>query len=331
MKHVTILGDGGWGTALGLSLIRKGCQVRIWGPFPATIDRIRQEHENTLFLPGIRLPETLLWTADRAQAVDQAELIILAIPSKYFRAVLKSFADLLPASCPVVSVSKGLDTITHQRLTDVAAALLNPTTLAVLSGPSHAEEVARDVPTAVVLACKDSSVAQTLQQALMTPRFRIYTSDDVAGVELGGALKNIIALAVGASDGLGFGDNTRAALITRGLSEITRLGCALGARPDTFTGLSGMGDLIATCTSRWSRNRVVGERLGRGEPINRIINSMKQVAEGVTTCGIARTLAREHGISVPITEEVYALIHDGKSPQQAVQALLGRNARPEQD
>ena len=165
----------------------------------------------------------------------------------------------------------------------------------------------------------------------MTPRFRIYTSDDVAGVELGGALKNVIALAVGASDGLGFGDNTRAALITRGLSEITRLGCALGARTDTFAGLSGMGDLIATCTSRWSRNRAVGERLGRGESIDKIINSMQQVAEGITTCGIARTLAREYGISVPITEEVYALIHDGKNPQQAVQALLGRNARPERD
>jgi len=321
----------GVGAALGLSLIRKGCQVRIWGPFPDTIDRIRREHENTLYLPGIRLPETLLWTADRAQAVDQAELIILAIPSKYFGDVLKSFSNLIPASCPVVSVSKGLDTTTHRRLTDVAAELLNSPTLAVLSGPSHAEEVARDVPTAVVLACKDSAAAQALQQALMTPRLRIYTSDDVTGVELGGALKNVIALAVGASDGLGFGDNTRAALITRGLSEITRLGCALGARPDTFAGLSGMGDLIATCTSRWSRNRAVGERLGRGEPIDRIINSMKQVAEGVTTCGIARTLAREHGISVPITEEVYALIHDGKNPQQAVQALLGRNARPERD
>jgi glycerol-3-phosphate dehydrogenase (NAD(P)+) len=331
MKHVSIIGDGGWGTALGLSLQRKGCRVRLWGPFPDYIARVRRERVNPLYLPDIPLPEDLLWTADRAEAMEQAELAILAVPSKYFRGVLENFAGLIPPACPVVSVSKGLDPGTHRRLTEVAGELLRPAALAALSGPSHAEEVARGVPTAVVLACADPAMAKRLQTALMSPLFRVYTSDDVIGVELGGALKNVIALAVGTSDGLGFGDNTRAALITRGLAEISRLGCALGARPETFAGLSGIGDLIVTCTSHWSRNRAVGERLGRGESLEQIMNSMKQVAEGVTTCGLARDLAREQGVSAPITEEVYALLHAGKSPQQAVQALLGRSARPERD
>ncbi len=331
MKRITILGDGGWGTALGLILHGKGCRVRLWGPFPDYIERVRRERANPLYLPGIPLPDGLIWTADRAEAVDKAELVILAVPSKYFRGVLEKFAGLLPKSCPVVSVSKGLDGATRRRLTEVALEVLKPPAVAALSGPSHAEEAARGVPTAVALACADAAMAKRLQSALMTPRFRIYTSDDVVGVELGGALKNVIALAVGASDGLGFGDNTRAALITRGLAEISRLGCALGAHPDTFAGLSGLGDLVVTCTSRWSRNRGVGERLGRGESIGQILAGMKQVAEGLTTCGIVRALAHKHGIRAPITEEVYALIHEGKSPQAAVQSLLGRTARPERD
>ncbi len=331
MKHITILGDGGWGTALGLLLHRKGCRVRIWGPFQDYIARVRRERANPLYLPEIPLPEDLLWTADPAEALERADLVIVAVPSKYFRGVLEQFAGLIPAARPVLSVSKGLDGATHRRLTEVAVELLKPAAVAVLSGPSHAVEVARGVPTAVVLAGADPALIKRLQAVLMSPRFRIYTSDDVAGVELGGALKNVIALAVGASDGIGFGDNTRAALITRGLAEISRLGCALGARPDTFAGLSGMGDLIVTCTSRWSRNRAVGERMGRGEPIAKIVASMRQVAEGVTTCGLARSLARKHQVSAPITDEVHALIHEGKNPQQAVQALLGRTARPERD
>jgi glycerol-3-phosphate dehydrogenase (NAD(P)+) len=314
-----------------LILHRKGCRVIIWGPFPEYVERVRREHTNPLYLPGIPLPAQLTWTSDRAEAMDKADLVILAVPSKYFQGVLETFAGLLPAACPVISVSKGLDTATHRRLTEVAVETLKPDSIAVLSGPSHAEEVARGVPTAVVLACANAETAKRIQAVLMSPLFRIYTSDDVIGVELGGALKNVIALAIGASDGIGFGDNTRAALITRGLAEISRLGCALGARPETFAGLSGMGDLIVTCTSHWSRNRAVGERLGRGESLDQIVKSMQQVAEGVTTCGIARALARKLGIRTPITEEVYALIHDGKSPQQAVQALLGRTARPERD
>lgn len=330
-KQVAILGDGGWGTALGLSLLQSGHQVRIWGPFPDYIKRIRTERENPLYLPGISLPENLVWTADRDEAVAGADVVVLAVPSKYCRTVFESFAGKLPPKCSVVSVSKGLDKDTHQRITEIAGGIMGHKPVAALSGPSHATEVARGVPTAVVIASENVALTNLLQGVFMTPRFRVYTSDDVIGVELGGALKNVVAVAVGASDGLGFGDNTRAALITRGLAEITRLGCALGARPETFSGLSGAGDLIVTCTSRWSRNRAVGERLGQGESIEHIVSSMKQVAEGISNCEIARALIREKSVRAPIIEEVYALVHEGKDPNKAVQSLMTRIARPERD
>ena len=331
MHRIAILGDGGGGTALGLLLLKQGHAVSLWGPFPDYIKRMQQERENTLYLPGVPLPEALHRTADRDEAVAGAEVIILAVPSKYYRSVLESFVNRLPADCALLSVSKGLDIATHRRLTEVAGEILGHTPVAVLSGPSHAEEVARGLPTAVVIACADPTRAHTLQKIMTSPQFRVYTSEDIVGVELGGALKNIMAIATGVSDGLGFGDNTRAALITRGLAEITRLGVALGARPETFAGLSGLGDLIVTCTSRLSRNHLVGERLGHGETLDQIVGSMSQVAEGVTTCAIARTLAREQGIRAPITDEVYAVLHKSRSPAQAMQALMTRDTRPERD
>lgn len=331
MRRIAILGDGGWGTALGLLLVKQGASVRLWGPFPEYIERLRRERENKLFLPGVPLPESMHWTADRDEAVAGAEVVILASPSKYYRSVLESFVGRLPAACALLSVSKGLDTATHRRLTEVAGEILGHKSVAVLSGPSHAEEVARGVPTAVVIACADQSRAQALQKIITSPQFRVYTSEDVVGVELGGALKNIMAIAAGVSDGLGFGDNTRAALMTRGLAEMTRLGCALGARLETFAGLSGLGDLIVTCASRLSRNHLVGERLGHGETLDQIVGSMRQVAEGVTTCAIARALARERGVRTPITDEVYAVLHEGRSPSQAMQALMARDTRPERD
>ena len=331
MHRIAILGDGGWGTALGLLLAKQGATVRMWGPFPEYIERLRREHENTLFLPGVPLPETLHWTADRDEAVAGAEVVILASPSKYYRSVLESFAGRLPPDCALLSVSKGLDGVTRRRLTEVAGEVLGHKPVAVLSGPSLAGEVARGMPTAVVIACADQSRAHGLQNIMASPLFRVYTSEDVIGVELGGALKNIMAIALGVNDGLGFGDNTRAALITRGLAEMTRLGVALGARLETFSGLSGLGDLIVTCTSRLSRNHLVGERLGHGETLDQIIGSMSQVAEGVTTCAIARALAREHGIRTPITDEVHAMLHEGRSPAQAVETLMTRDARPERD
>jgi len=331
MHRIAILGDGGWGTALGLLLLKQGHAVSLWGPFPDYIERLQQERENTLYLPGVPLPEALNWTADRDEAVAGAEIIILAVPSKYYRSVLESFASRLPADCMLLSVSKGLDTATRRRLTEVAGEVLGHKPVAVLSGPSHAEEVARGMPAAVVIACADHTRAHALQKIMTSLQFRVYTSEDVVGVELGGALKNIMAIATGVSDGLGFGDNARAALITRGLAEMTRLGVALGARPETFAGLSGLGDLIVTCTSRLSRNHLVGERLGRGETLDQIVGSMSQVAEGVTTCAIAHALAREQGIRVPITDEVYAVLHKNRSPAQAMQALMTRDARPERD
>jgi glycerol-3-phosphate dehydrogenase (NAD(P)+) len=224
-----------------------------------------------------------------------------------------------------------LDIATRRRLTEVAGEVLGRKAVAVLSGPSLAGEVARGVPTAVVIACADHSRAHALQKIMASPKFRVYTSEDVVGVELGGALKNIMAIATGVSDGLGLGDNTRAALMTRGLAEMTRIGVTLGARLETFAGLSGLGDLIVTCTSRLSRNHLVGERLGHGETLDQIVGSMHQVAEGVTTCAIAYALAREHGVRTPITDEVHAMLHDGRSPVQAVEALMTRDARPERD
>ena len=328
-KRVTIIGDGGWGTALALVLHENGHRVRVWGPFPEIIAAIRKRGENVDFLPDVPLPPEIHWTVDRAEAVEDADAVILAVPTKYLNDVALSFASLIPRSAQVMSVAKGLDRVTHRRMSEMAQALLQRPCVAALSGPSHAEEVARRVPTAVTVASEDHDLAVALQTLLANARFRVYTSSDVVGVELGGALKNVIAIAVGVSDGIGFGDNTRAALITRGLAEITRLGVALGASPRTFAGLSGMGDLIVTCTSRLSRNRAIGERIGNGEPVDAILSGMKQAAEGVWNCAAAQALAREHDIPVPITDEVVAMVHEGKAPREAVESLMGRDAKSE--
>lgn len=327
--NVSVIGDGGWGTALAMVLRRNGHQVTVWGPFAEYIERVRQTGENTKFLPGVTLPEDIEWTADAPKAVAGCEVAVLASPSKFYAAVLEQFVELIPASALVVSVAKGLSQDGHQRMSEMAEGLLHHPSIAALSGPSHAEEVARDVPSAVVIACRDHDVAEALQQVFMGGSFRVYTSDDVVGVELGGALKNVIAIAAGVCDGIGFGDNTKAALITRGLAEMTRLGCALGATSSTFAGLSGMGDLIVTCTSRLSRNRAVGEQLGQGRKMDDILGEMEQVAEGVWTCASARLLARDEKIEVPITNEVYSIVHEGKDPRVAVQALLARDPKRE--
>jgi len=330
MKAV-IIGDGGWGTALALVLHRNGHQVTVWGPFEEYTKQVQETRLNATFLPGISLPGDIQFTADREEAVADADIAVIASPSKFFMDVVSGFKGLITPQTHVVSVTKGLDKESHKRMTELAEQLLNRDVVAALSGPSHAEEVARDIPTAVAIASRDQSDAQYLQEAFTGGSFRVYTSDDVIGVELGGALKNVIAIAVGVSDGMGFGDNTRAALITRGLAEMSRLGCALGAHPATFAGLSGMGDLIVTCTSQLSRNRGVGERLGRGETIDEILGSMEQVAEGVWNAANASALARSKGIDVPITHEVNALLYEGKNPREAVHSLLARDPRPERD
>ena len=324
-----IIGDGAWGTALGLVLRDNGCSVTVWGPFRDYVETVVRERVNVSYLPGIRLPDDIAWTSDPREAARDAGVVVLAVPTKYVAAALGAFAGLLPPEAHVVSVAKGLEPASLERLSVVAARLLRHAPVAALSGPSFAEEGARRVPTAVTVASQDAGLAATLQRVLSNDRFRVYTSSDVAGVELGGALKNVIAIAVGVSDGLGFGDNTRAALITRGLAEITRLGVALGARAATFAGLSGMGDLILTCTGRLSRNHRCGERIGRGERVADILGGTKQAVEGAWNCAAARALARRASVPVPITEEVYAIIHEGKAPQAAVDALLTRDVKPE--
>ncbi len=327
--NVSIIGDGGWGTAVGMLLNGYGHTVTVWGPFEAYLAEIRAKRENVRFLPGVALPDTVAWTADPAQAVAGADCVVLAVPSKFYQDVCVRFVGLIPPGVPVVSLTKGLCEKTHRRMSEIASAVLGLPAVAVLSGPSHAEEVSRGIPTAVVAAAPEEALAKQVQQLFTGPRFRVYTSTDPLGVELGGAIKNVIALAVGASDGLGFGDNTRAAIITRGLAEMTRLGVALGARPETFAGLSGVGDLIVTCTSSHSRNHAVGERLGKGEPIEAILASMKMVAEGVWNAKAVRDTARACGVDVPIAEQVCRWCYEGASPRASVEALMSRDMKPE--
>ena len=326
---ITIIGDGGWGTAVGLLLNSYGHAVTLWGPFEEYLGEIRARRENTRFLPGVALPDTLRWTADPAAALAGAEAVVLVSPSKFYADVCAKFRGLVPSGTLVISLTKGLCENSHCRMSELAQSILGVDTIAVLSGPSHAEEVARGVPTAVVAAAEDEAVARRVQQLFNGPLFRVYTSTDPLGVEIGGAVKNVIAIAVGASDGLGFGDNTRAALITRGLAEITRFGIALGARPETFAGLSGIGDLIVTCTSRHSRNHSVGERLGRGESIDAILGSMKMVAEGVWNSKVIHLLGRARSVEMPITDIVHALCYEGFSARTAVETLMTRDMKPE--
>ncbi|MEI8139713.1 MAG: NAD(P)H-dependent glycerol-3-phosphate dehydrogenase [bacterium] len=328
-EQIAIIGDGGWGTALGLSLLRSGHSVCIWGPFPEYIDRVRTSGENKDYLPGVRLPADLKLTADRSQAVDGASVVVLAMPTKYFRTVLTSFTGLIPSTARVISVAKGLDGKDNRRMTEVAEGILQAGPVAALSGPSFASEVAAGSPTAVVIASREPALSESLQTVFNSQKFRVYTSSDVIGVELGGTLKNVIAVGVGVCDGLGLGHNARAALVTRGLAEITRIGVALGAQANTFAGLSGMGDLVLTCTSRLSRNYSVGERMGRGEKITDILSGMKQVAEGVENSSSACSLAQRLSVPAPIAREVHAMVHEGKTPQAAVESLLGRDPKPE--
>lgn len=329
MSSITVIGDGGWGTALSIILLGNGHDVTIWGPDAAYLEELKRTGENKKFLPGVTLPAGLRWTADEAGALRGADGIVLAVPSRFYSATLQRFLPHLPARYRAVSVAKGFDPETHQRLSALAADTWNHAGLAALSGPSHAEEAARGVPTVVTVASKKPDEALFWQEAFNNRSFRVYTSDDIIGVEVGGALKNVIALAAGICDGLGFGDNTKAALMTRGLAEITRLGTRMGAQPATFSGLSGIGDLMVTGMSRYSRNRGVGERIGKGESIESILGKMVQVAEGVWTCKAAKLIAGDLGIDLPITSEVYAVLYEGKNPREAVQSLMGRPPKAE--
>jgi glycerol-3-phosphate dehydrogenase (NAD(P)+) len=327
--NVTVIGTGGWGTALAVLLHGNGHKVTLWGRLKEEVDPIIAAGENQTFLPGIKIAKEIVLTLDTKSALHGSELVVLAVPSHGMRPTCEKIHDYLPTDVPVVSVAKGIENGTGSRMSEVIAEVLKTEHIVVLSGPSHAEEVGRGIPTAVVVASRQEQHAAQAQKAFMNERFRIYTHDDVIGVELGGALKNVIAIAAGTCDGIGFGDNTKAALCTRGLTEMTRLGVALGARPETFFGLSGVGDLIVTAFSRHSRNRGFGERLGKGETPEQIVASTQMVAEGVKTAKSAWQLAQRHGVEVPITREVQAILYEGKSPKQAVRDLMTREAKPE--
>ncbi|MDZ4199963.1 MAG: NAD(P)H-dependent glycerol-3-phosphate dehydrogenase, partial [Kiritimatiellia bacterium] len=277
------------------------------------------------------IPEEMVWSADRREAVQGVEYMVWAIPSRYFRDAVKSFRSDWTPDALHVSVSKGLDPGSLSRLTEVVEHEWNCGPVTALSGPTFADEVARGLPAAAVAASRDPGRARAAQRLFGGESFRVYTSEDVTGVEIGGALKNVVALAAGVCDGIGAGANARAALITRGLAELARLGMALGGRRETFAGLSGMGDLVLTCTGSLSRNRRVGERIGAGERLEAVLQGMDQVAEGVTTCGSARTLAAQTGIEMPIVEAVHAVLYENKDPCQAVAELMGRSPRPESD
>ena len=329
--RIAVLSDGAWGTALALNLVANGHEVTQWGPFPDYLDEMARTRENARFLPGVKLPQELHFEPEMGKAVNGRELLLLATPTQYLRSVLKQLQPFLePERQLLVNVAKGIEVESWLRISEMVAEVLGRTRYAVLSGPSHAEEVSRRVPTAVVAASENSADAELVQRIFLNDNFRVYTSADVVGVELGGALKNVMAIAAGIIDGMKLGDNPKAAMMTRGISEMGRLGELLGGKAQTFSGLSGIGDLIVTCTSGHSRNRHVGEELGRGKKLPEILQSMGMVvAEGVPTARGAYTLARKTGAETPIIDEIYAVLYEGRDVPTAIRNLMSRTAKPE--
>lgn len=331
MSRIAVIGAGAWGTALSIVLARGGRhQVRLWGFEREVRESIESTRTNSLFLPGCNIPEPVQITNALSDALHKAEIVLTVMPSHHARGLYEQMKDLLQAEVIVVSATKGIENGTHKRITEVAADVAGVRRIAALSGPTFAKEVARGDPTALTVASTDATVATTIQREFSDPMFRIYTNDDVVGVELGGSLKNVIAIAAGVVEGLNFGHNTAAALITRGLAEITRLAVACGARRETLSGLAGMGDLVLTCTGGLSRNRSVGVELGRGRKLRDILADMHgMVAEGILTTDAARGLAARHGIEMPITEQIHAILHEEKSPKHAIRELMSRPGKEE--
>ena len=327
--NISVIGTGSWGTANAFLLASSGHAVTVWGRSAEAIENIRRSHENRKYLPGVELPANIRWTNDRCEALRETDLVVMAVPSRYFEETCRAFAPYLPPDATIVSLTKGFCPKTYRRMTEIASDVFKTSHVVALSGPSHAEEVVKGMPTAVTAASSEPARARLVQTVWSGPRFRVYPTDDVVGVEMGGAVKNVLALAVGAADGLGLGDNTRAALITRGLSEITRFACAYGARPETMAGLAGTGDLIVTCTSRHSRNHAVGERLGRGEKVTAILKSMQMVAEGVGNAQIVHEMAAKIGVEMPIAECVWKVCYDGYPVMEAISDLMDRPMKEE--
>jgi glycerol-3-phosphate dehydrogenase (NAD(P)+) len=327
---IAVLGAGSWGTALAVLLARNGFQTLLWGHDAARQARLAHERENARYLPGVRFPENLFIREDLLATADEAAHLLVVVPSHAFRPTLEAFKARLPAPAIVAWATKGLEPATGRMLNQVATEVLGEhRTIGVISGPTFAKEVAHGLPTAVTVAARDAASAEAIAAWLRSDRVRVYTSTDMVGVELGGAIKNVLAIATGISDGLGLGANARAALITRGLAEMRRLVEALGGKSETVMGLAGIGDLVLTCTDNQSRNRQVGLALGKGRKLQVTLAEIGQVAEGVATAREVRGLAQRLKVDMPITEQVYRVLFEGVSPQAAVEVLLKREARPE--
>ena len=328
---IAVVGDGGWGTALACNLIANGHEVIMWGAFPEYLSEMEQKRENVKFLPGIKLPESLRFTSSPAEAVEGVSIILLVTPTQFLRSVLKKFAPLPGISNILfVNAAKGIEKGSWNRISQIVREELGPVSYVALSGPSHAEEVSRQVPTLVTAASADMACAEVVQRAFMNENFRVYTSSDVTGVELGGALKNVFAVAAGIIDGMKLGDNPKAALMTRAIHDMGNLGELLGGEKSTFAGLSGVGDLIVTCCSGHSRNRYVGEELGKGRKLPEILNTMGMVvAEGVPTAQGALALARQVGAATPLINGINAILDGERTPQEVIKELMTRAPKKE--
>lgn len=329
MTNVGVVGAGSWGTALALVLEKNGHQVTLWSSREAKAKELSKLRENVDKLPGVKIPESIEITADMEMAVKDKEMVVLGVPSLYIRSTSEKMAPFVNDGQIIVNVSKGIEESTLYTMTDVILDEIPNADVAVLSGPSHAEEVSRYIPTTVVAGAKSRKTAEKIQQIFMNEAFRVYTSPDMLGIEIGGALKNVIALAAGITDGLGFGDNTKAALITRGIAEMTRLGVAMGGYQETFSGLAGMGDLIVTCASKHSRNRRAGYLIGKGYTMQEAMDEVKMVVEGVHSAKAALMLAEKYYVRLPIIEQVNAVLFDGKQATEAVRDLMIRNGKTE--
>jgi len=324
MNKIAVIGDGGWGTTLAVLLSGKGFDLSLWGAFPEYIDIVKEKRENIKFLPGIKIPKSIKITSSLEDALREKELVILAVPSQFMRSVLELLKMQDLSGKAFVSVAKGVENATLKRMSEVVFEVLGECRLAVLSGPTIALEVANGSPTTIVSASLDMEFAKEIQDIFMTDRFRVYACTDVIGVELGGSLKNIIAIAAGALDAMGYGTNAKAALLTRGLVEIVRLGVAMGSRKETFYGLSGLGDLMTTCVSQYSRNRWLGEEIGKGKKLADVLKQTDMVVEGVATAKSVHDISIKYKVDMPITAEIYKVLYENKDPKKAVHDLMTR-------
>lgn len=329
MSKVSVIGAGSWGTALAVLLHKNGHEVTVWSKFQAEIDMLNNEREHKDKLAGVKLPEDMIFTTDLESSIKDKELLVLAVPSPFTRSTSKLMSEYVAEGQIIVNVAKGIEENTVMTLSEIIEEEIPQAVVAVLSGPSHAEEVGRGIPTTVVIGARKKSTAEFIRGLFMNDVFRVYISPDVLGIELGGSLKNVVALAAGIADGLGYGDNTKAALITRGITEIARLGMAMGGRFETFCGLTGIGDLIVTCASMHSRNRRAGILIGQGKTMEEAMDEVKMVVEGVYSAKAAMQLAKKYNVQLPIIEQVNLVLFEGKSADEAVKDLMVRDKKIE--